>query len=65
MNVKEPNLIKAFAEESDLPMNVMYIIVMVIWSTLFMESWKRTQNTLRFLWGCDERIDDFERADKN
>ena len=64
MNANETTIIEAFTEKSDRPINAMYIIVMVMWSTLFMESWKRTQNTFRFLWGCEERIEDFEKADK-
>ncbi len=35
------------------PLTIYYSIYVGIWSTLFIESWNRTENELRFLWGTE------------
>eukprot|EP01047_Picozoa_sp_COSAG01_P039957 COSAG01_NODE_3331_length_6243_cov_5.546061_3_plen_338_part_00 len=35
------------------PLTVMYSIFLALWSTLFLESWQRTENTLKFQWGSE------------
>jgi hypothetical protein len=35
------------------PFTIYYSIYVGIWSTLFIESWNRTENELRFLWGTE------------
>ena len=36
------------------PLTVYYTIYVGIWSTLFIESWHRRENELRFLWGTEK-----------
>lgn len=49
-------------------MNGIYGIFISIWATAFIESWKRKQKTIQYIWGCsdkanttlDERDDEFK-----
>lgn len=52
----------------DSELNAIFGLGVAFWATVFVESWKRTQRTIQFLWGCsdnsfskqDERTDDFK-----
>ena len=52
----------------DTPYNAVYGLGVCIWGTIFIESWKRKEAMLQFMWGCsddsfspvDERTDDFK-----
>ena len=37
---------------------------MSLWATCYVESWKRTQAALTFLWGLDEQSDQMSRAEQ-
>lgn len=55
----------------DSELNAIFGLGVAFWATIFVESWKRTQRTIQFLWGCsdnsfskqDERTDDFKFYD--
>lgn len=38
----------------DTPWNGIFGLVVTFWATLFVESWKRKQTTIQFLWGCSD-----------
>ena len=52
----------------DSELNAIFGLGVAFWATVFLESWKRTQKTISFLWGCsdnsfskqDERTDEFK-----
>jgi hypothetical protein len=52
----------------DSPMNGIYGILVAIWATLFVISWKRKQKMITHMWSCqnnafsaiDERKDEFK-----
>ena len=50
----------------DSNMNGVFGLLVAIWATLFVESWKRKQRTIQYLWACSDKsfspID--ERTDK-
>ena len=33
------------------PLTVVYSVFLALWSTLFLESWSRLENELKFQWG--------------
>ena len=35
------------------PLTVVYSIFLALWSTLFLEAWKRVENELKFQWGSE------------
>ena len=52
----------------DSELNAIFGLGVAFWATIFVESWKRTQRKIQFLWACsdnsfskqDERTDDFK-----
>jgi len=52
---KDEYFINSFFKNSDDRNNFVYMFFIGIWSTCYMESWKRKQNTLRFMWGIEGR----------
>ena len=62
----EPGLLifVTFLETVDNPVNYLYLLMMAIWSTFYVESWKRKQNGLNYLWGQDERAEDIMSNDR-
>lgn len=38
--------------------NYFYVVVLGIWSTVYIESWKRKQNTLKYMWASEQRMSD-------
>ncbi len=35
--------------------NYPYLLMLALWSTIYIESWKRKQNTVSYIWGSQER----------
>ena len=44
--------------------NYGYIILVTLWSTFYLESWKRKHETLSYIWGLNERKEQIERSVK-
>jgi len=47
----------AYLNNVDIIENYVYFLFIAVWSTLYVESWKRKQNALRYMWGLDENFD--------
>ena len=45
-------------------MNYPYLFILAIWSTIYIESWKRKQNTVKFIWAVEERKDEIMTGEK-
>ena len=43
--------------------NYLYVVVLGLWSTIYIESWKRKQNTLKHMWASEQRLADIGAAD--
>ena len=39
----------------DTKWNYPYLIMLAFWSTIYIESWKRKQNILKYIWAVEER----------
>jgi len=48
----------------DTRMNYPYLFILAIWSTIYIESWKRKQNTVKFIWAVEERKDEIMTGEK-
>ena len=48
----------------DQRVNYLYIILLALWSTWYIESWKRKQNTIKYIWASEQRISDIQTASK-
>ena len=59
---------KSFKDAIDTDMNGLFGILLSIWATCFLESWRRKQKIIQYMWNCsdnsfskqDERKDDFK-----
>ena len=54
----------AYLEEIDTPLNYLYLIAISVWSTVFVESWKRKQNTIKYLWALEEKRHNIKKSVK-
>lgn len=54
---QEPELttFESYLKLVDTPFNYAYIIFIALWSTFYVESWKRKQNSIRYIWGLNEK----------
>ena len=43
--------------------NYLYVVVLGLWSTIYIESWKRKQNTLKYMWASEQRLADIAKED--
>ena len=48
----------------DTRMNYPYLLMSAIWFTIYIESWKRKQNTVKFYWASDERKEEIKTGEK-
>ena len=48
---------ESYLEQVDTTWNYAFLFVIAIWSTLYVESWKRKQATIQYLWGLLEKED--------
>lgn len=44
-----------YFEILDTKWNYPFLCMSAVWSTIYIESWKRKQNTVKFYWAIDER----------
>ena len=44
----------------DTSANYPFLILLAFWSTIYIESWKRKQNTVSYIWGLQERRHEIE-----
>ena len=45
----------SYLKQTDTVVNYFYIMLIALWSTFYVESWKRKQATISYLWGLDEK----------
>lgn len=43
-------------------MSYIYCVVLSLWSAYYVESWKRVENILEFVWGLDEQSEQITKA---
>jgi hypothetical protein len=48
----------------DTPWNYFYILFISLWSTFYVESWKRKQATIQYLWGLNEKEEQIKKSVK-
>jgi hypothetical protein len=48
----------------DTEKNYVFLYVLATWSTIYIESWKRKQNTVKYIWASEERIKDIKSSEK-
>mmetsp|Transcript_30458 Transcript_30458/g.37495 ORF Transcript_30458/g.37495 Transcript_30458/m.37495 type:complete len:320 (-) Transcript_30458:991-1950(-) len=48
----------------DTRWNYPYLCMTAVWSTIYIESWKRKQNTVKFYWASDERKSEIMTGEK-
>ena len=48
----------------DTRWNYPYLLVSAIWSTIYIESWKRKQETVKFYWASEERREEIMIGEK-
>lgn len=58
------NLIDSYSLQVDNWANYIYIIFITLWSTFYLESWKRKHASISYTWGLEERKDQIERSVK-
>ena len=59
----DQTFLESFLHNVDNVWNYFYVLFMAIWATLYVESWKRTQNVLRFVWGLNDSKTDSSAAE--
>ena len=66
LKVTEPDLngIARYYDSVDQWENYPYVIMLALWSTWYIESWKRKQNTIKHIWAAEERLADISDASK-
>ena len=64
-NIKDgETLLESYNRHVDSHWNYLYIIFITLWSTFYLESWKRKHATLTYVWGLAERQDQIEESVK-
>ena len=58
------SFVPAYYASVDSYWNYLYVIVLGVWSTIYIESWKRKQNTIKHLWASEERGALLRKAEK-
>ena len=48
----------------DTKWNYPYLFLLAVWSTVYIESWKRKQNTVKYIWASEQRIKDIKSSEK-
>jgi len=43
-----------FSDAIDTDMNGLFGIVLSLWATCFLESWRRKQRTIQYYWNCGD-----------
>lgn len=48
----------------DTPYNYPFLVLLAVWITIYIESWKRKQNTFRYIWAIKEREHEISKSEK-
>lgn len=54
----------AYLKNVDVTWNFAYIIFIALWSVFYVESWKRKQATIQYIWGLTEKEDQIRKSIK-
>ena len=54
--------LQSYFTSLDTSWNYPYLILCAIWSTLYIESWKRKQNTIKYIWASEQREKDIKKS---
>ena len=54
----------SYLRNVDTPVNYAYILFIALWSIFYIESWKRKQATIQYIWGLNEKEDQIKRGVK-
>lgn len=54
----------AYLKNVDVAWNFAYIIFIALWSVFYVESWKRKQATIQYIWGLTEKEDQIRKSIK-
>ena len=49
------NVFILYLKNVDTPINYFYCLFFALWSTFYVESWKRKQATIQYIWGLNEK----------
>ena len=61
----EPNnRILTYFEILDTKANYLFLFMLAIWATIYIESWKRKQNMVKYIWASDQRIKEINQSSK-
>uniref|UniRef100_H2ZSH6 Anoctamin n=2 Tax=Latimeria chalumnae TaxID=7897 RepID=H2ZSH6_LATCH len=58
------SLILYFLTDKTFNGNMLMAIINIVWSTIFLECWKRKSNKMAFQWGMLHRVEEFEEPRK-
>ena len=47
----------------DTPVNYFYLLFIALWSTFYVESWKRKQASIQYIWGLNEKEEQITEAE--
>ena len=48
----------------DTAWNYPFLVILAIWVTVYIESWKRKQNTFRYIWAIQDREHEISKSEK-
>lgn len=48
----------------DTRANYLFLFILAFWSTIYIESWKRKQNMVMYIWASEQRIKEINRSQK-
>ena len=54
----------SYLKNVDTPVNFFYILFISLWSTFYVESWKRKQATIQYMWGLNEKEEQIKKSIK-
>lgn len=52
----------SYLRNVDTPVNYAYILFISLWSIFYIESWKRKQATIQYIWGLNEKEEQIKRS---
>jgi len=62
---EEPdNFINNYFAILDTKWNYPFLIMLAVWSTIYIESWKRKQNTVKHIWASEERGKEIKKSER-
>lgn len=60
----DQSYILSYLNNIDTPVNYLYILFVALWSTFYVESWKRKQATIQYIWGLKEKEEQIKKSVK-